>query len=134
MLAGERAAEFQHQVRYFLRDGFEFADALLGLEINHRPHMQASDRSVGINPGGGFVAPHNVQKPGDEIAQLFRRHRRVLDKRDRLGVSFHGRRQAQRRFAQAPDFRLRRQVRLRAVGIAEMARAQVLLERAQARR
>ena len=121
MLAGEGAAELQHQVRYLLRDGFELPDSLFRFEIDDRAHVQAAYRGMGIDPRRGVVVVDDVEEAGYEIAQLFRRDGGVLDERYRLGVAFHGRGKAQGRFAQAPDSGLRRQVRLRAVGVAEMA-------------
>ena len=56
VFAGKRAAEFEHQVRHLLRDGLELPHALLRLQIDHRTNMQAADRSVSVNAGGGFVA------------------------------------------------------------------------------
>jgi len=66
VFSGERAAEFQDQVGYCLRDRFELADALLGFEIDNRAYMQAADRCVRINPRRGFVAAYDVEKAGDE--------------------------------------------------------------------
>ena len=56
VLAGERAAEFQHQVRDIVRDGFELAHALVGLHVDHRAHVQTADRGVRVDAGGGAVA------------------------------------------------------------------------------
>jgi hypothetical protein len=43
VLGGERAAEFEHQIRHVVRNGFELADALFGLHVDHRANVQASD-------------------------------------------------------------------------------------------
>ena len=56
MLARKRAAEFEHQVGHLLGDGFRTSDALLGLQIDDRPHVQAADRGVRVDAGGGAVA------------------------------------------------------------------------------
>ena len=59
------------------------------------------------------VLANDAEKAFDVVAQLLRRDGRVLDERDRLGVVLHRHRQAERRFAQAPDARLLAQVESR---------------------
>ena len=55
MLARERAAEFEHEIGDFVGNGFELANAVGGLHVDDRPHMQAADGGVGIDAGGGLV-------------------------------------------------------------------------------
>ena len=81
-----------------------------GLQIDNRPHVQAADRCVRVDAGGGAMPGDDLDEALDVVAQLLRRHRGVLDERDRLAVALHRRRQAEGRFAEAPDARLLGQV------------------------
>ena len=92
----KRAAEFQHQIRHLLGDGLELANPFLGLQIDHRPHVQAADRGVRVDSGRGSVAVDDFEKAVDVVAQLFGRHRGVFHEGDRFGVALHGHREAQR--------------------------------------
>ncbi len=91
-------------------DALEFAHALLGLQVDHGPHVQTSDGCVRINSGGGSVRSREAarKRPMNSL-QFFRSNSRVFDERDRLGVFLHRHRKAQRGFAKAPDSRLCRQ-------------------------
>ena len=108
--------------------------ALRGLEVDHRPHVQAADRRVRVDAGDRVVLANDREEPLDVVAQLLRRDRGVLDERQRLGVALHRHRQAERGFAEAPDPRLiggghRSPPRAAAAG-----RGEVALERVEARR
>ena len=103
VLAGERAAELEHQLGDVVGDGLELPDPRRGLHVDDGAYVQAADRGVRIDPGGAAVALHDVQEPGDVVAQPRRRHRGVLDEGDALGVALHRHRQPQRRLPQAPD-------------------------------
>ena len=59
MLAGEGTAVLQHQVGDLRGDRLELPHALLRLEIDHRPDVQAADRGVRVDAGRGAV-------PGDD--------------------------------------------------------------------
>jgi hypothetical protein len=89
MLAGERAAEFENEVRDGVRDRLEHANALFGLEIHDRTHVETSDRRMRVDASGGAVAPNDVEEPRDEILQPFRRNGRVLDEGKRLVIVLH---------------------------------------------
>ena len=126
VLARQRAAELEHQVGAGVGDGLELPHARLGLQVDHRPHVQAADRGVGVDAGRGAVRADQCQEALDVVAQPLGRHRRVLDERDRLGVLLHRHRQAQAGLAQAPDARLGGQVGGVVEVIAEAVRPQVL--------
>src|SRR5262249_52276396 len=49
MLAGKRAAVFENERRYGIRDRFELANAVFGLHVDYWAHMQAADRGVGVD-------------------------------------------------------------------------------------
>ena len=70
---------------------------VLGLQVDHRPHVQAADRGVGVDAGRGAVARDECEETLDVVAQLLRRDRRVLDERKRLRVPLHRHRQPERR-------------------------------------
>ena len=56
MLAREGTAVLEHQLGDLLGDRLELPHALLGLEVDHRPDVQAADRGVRIDAGLGPVA------------------------------------------------------------------------------
>ena len=87
MLAGERAAELEHEVGDVVGERLERPHAFGGLHVDHGPHVQAADRRVGVDAGGGAVPADDREKPVDVVAQPFGRDRGVLDERDRLGVA-----------------------------------------------
>ena len=90
MLAGEGAPVLEHQIGAVACDRFEPAHALFSFQINDRAYVQAAHRSMGIDAGGGIVSADHRQKPFDVIAQLFRRHGRILDEGERFGIPLHG--------------------------------------------
>ena len=103
MLARKRTTVLEHQLGDFLGDRLEFPHALLGLEVDHRPHVQAADRGMRIDAGRRPVPRDDLQELGDVVAQVLGSDGRVLDERDRLGIPFLGHRQPQRHRAQLPD-------------------------------
>src|SRR5437879_1976446 len=54
----------------------------------------------------GSVLVDDVAKAKEKLWQLDRIDRAILDKRDRLPLALHAKKQAQPRFAQLPDIRL----------------------------
>ena len=128
MLAGERAAVLEHQGGHVGGDRLEPAHAFLGLEVHDRTDVEAADRGVRVDPGLGAVAGDDVEELGDVVAEPLGGDRRVLDERDRLGVTFLGHRQAQRHLAELPDPRLRPQDRARQPVDADAAPPQVGVE------
>ena len=113
VLARQRAAELEHEVGDVVGDRLELLHALLGLQVDDRPHVQAADRGVRVDAGRRAVPRDDGEEALDVVAQLLGRDRRVLDERERLGVVLHRHRQAERGFAQAPDARLCRRGRAR---------------------
>ena len=134
VLARKSTAVLEHQLGDLFGDGRELAHALLGLEVDHRPDVQAADRRVGIDAGLGLMPGDQRQELGDVIAQMLRRDGRVFNKRDGLGVSFLGHGKAQRHRAQLPDSRLRGRVGDGQVMVAETSLAELVFERGEARR
>ena len=59
VLARQRAAELEHEVGDVVGDRLERADAVVGLQVDHRPHVQAADRRVRVDAGRRAV-------PGDD--------------------------------------------------------------------
>ena len=103
MLAGERAAVLQDELRAAVGDALELRDAFLGLHVHDRPHVQTSDGCMCIDARYAAVAPDHREELVDVVAQHLRLDGRVLDERERLVVPFHGHRQAERHLAEAPD-------------------------------
>ena len=103
VLAREGAAVLEHQLGDVVGDGLELAHPRLGLHVDDGAHVQAAHRGVGVDAGGAAVALHDVEEPGDVVAQARRGDRGVLDEGDALGVALHRHRQPQRRLPQAPD-------------------------------
>ena len=134
MLSRECAAKLKHEIGDILRDGFELTDAVLGFHIDHGPHVQTADRGMRINAGGGLMLANDRHESVDVIAQLFRRHGRVLDERQRLRVFLHRHRKTQRRFAQIPDTPLRRRIDCLVIAIPEALARKILFQRGQPRR
>ena len=122
MLARERTAVLEHQFGNLLGDRFELPHALLGLEVDHRPDVQAADRGMRIDAGLGLVSRDDLQELGDVVAQVFGRDGRILDERDGLGIPFLGHREPQRHRAELPDARLRGGIRDGQMVIAEPVR------------
>ncbi len=108
MFARERPAILEHQVGDFLGDRLELAHAVLGLEVDHRPDVQAADRGMRVDAGLRLVPRDDLQELGDVVAQVLGCDGCVLDERDRLGVSLLGHRQPQRHRAELPDASLGR--------------------------
>ena len=84
VLAGQRAAEFEHEVGHLVGDRLELRHAVRGLEIDDRPHVQAADRRVRVDAGRGVMTLDDGDETLDVVAQLLRRDRGVFDERDRL--------------------------------------------------
>ena len=70
VLARERTAILEHQLGDLLGDRLELPHALLGLEVDHRPDVQAADRGMSVDPGRGPVTRDDRQKLGDVVAQV----------------------------------------------------------------
>ena len=114
VLARQRAAELEHEIGDVVGDGFELPHALFGLQVHHRPDVQAADRRVRVHAGATCRgAATSCEKPVDVVAQLLGRHGGVLDEGERLRVALsspsrgRGRPRAGSRFAPAPAGRAR---------------------------
>src|SRR5687768_15069869 len=89
---------------------------------------------MGVDARGRAVAADDLEEALDEVAQALGRDRRVLDEGERLVVVLHRHREPQAGLAYAPDPRLRGQVRGVKIAVAVARRAQIALERLEARR
>ena len=134
VLAGQRAAELEHQIGDVVRDRFEPPDPFGGLEVDDRPHVQTADRRVRVDAGPRAMGGDDLQKAIDVVAQLFGRDRRVLDERQRLLVALHRHREAERGFAEAPDARLIRCGLGASPAAPKSRRGQLLLDGGEPRR
>src|SRR5262245_13441092 len=103
VLAGERAAELQHEIGAGGGDRLELPHAGLRLEIHDWPYVQAADRRVRVDAGARAVCANHREKTLDVVAKAFRSDRCVLDERQRFGITLHRHRQAERRLAERPD-------------------------------
>ena len=128
MLARKRTAVLEHEIGDFLGDRLEFPHALLGLEVDHRPDVQAADRGMRIDARGRLVSRDDRQELGDVVAEMLGRNGRVLDERDRLGVPLLGHRQPERHRAQLPDSCLRGGIGEGQMVIAEPASPQLAFQ------
>ena len=79
VLARQRAAEFEHQVRHLVRDRLERADTIAGLHVDDGTDVQAADRRVRIHAGGRAVAADDGEETIDVVAQPLGRDGCVLD-------------------------------------------------------
>ena len=127
-----RAAELQHQLGDVVGDRLEPAHPRRRLHVDDGAHVQAADRGVRVDAGGAAVALHDVQEPGDVVAQPRRRHRGVLNERDALRVALHRHRQPQRRLPQAPDAGLGGRVGRPGSAAGDAPRREVLFDGAEA--
>ena len=78
MLARERAAKLQNEIGDVVGDRFEHTDARVRFHVDHRPHVQASHRRMGVHAGRRAVPLDDALEPLDVIAQLFGRDGGVL--------------------------------------------------------
>ena len=134
VLAGEGAAELEHEIGHRVRDRLEHLHAVSGLQVHDRSHMQTADRGVRVDAGHGVVLAHDPEKALDVIAQLLGRHRGVFNERQRLAVALHRHRQTERRLAEAPDARLIRRRDHTPPSTAEARRGERQLQRVESRR
>ncbi len=134
MLTGQCAAELEHEIGDVVRQRLERLHTGVGLQVHHRPDVQAADRRVGVDAGGRPMLADQREETRDVVAQPLGCHGRVLDERDRLCRLTHGHRQAECRLAQSPDTLLCRQIERVDVAVAVAARAEIGFERLEPRR
>jgi len=65
VFTGMRATVHPHQCECFLGDGAQFADVLVALDVEHRPHVKTADRRMCVEDAGRPV-------PGEDLGQLLR--------------------------------------------------------------
>ena len=133
MLSGQRATKLENEIRNVAGDGFEHADAGLGLQVDHRTHVKTADRSMGVHARRRAVPLDDREEPGNVVAKLLRRNRGVLYERERFRFGLHRHRQTERRLPKAPDASLSGQIELPVVAVPESLLTQVALDRVQPR-
>ena len=89
VLARMRALVGAHHVEGFLGDRAHRLDVVLEPQVEHRPHVQAADRGMGIPGAAGAVLLEDVGEPRGIVRQMLERHRAVLDERDRFALLLH---------------------------------------------
>ena len=108
MLAAQRTFVFLDQQRGLVSHFAEFPQTFRLLYINNRSQVQFARADVGvINATQAKVFKH-LCEVGHVCGQFFWRDSRVFDDTNRLGITFHARKQTQTRLAQTPnlaDFR-----------------------------
>ena len=133
VLAGEAAAELEHEVGDLLCDRGHLLDALVLLEVDDGTYVQAAGGRVAVVGGLGVVLRDDLLEAAHVLRQLLRRDGGVLHVRQRLGVALEGHRQPQPRLAErVPALLLDRVVRDHC-GVAEAAVFHVDLHRLEPR-
>ena len=74
----------EHEVGHLAGDRLERADAVLGLQVDDRPDVQAADRGVRVDAGRRPWRSRTREETVDVVAQPLRRDGRVFDERQRL--------------------------------------------------
>src|SRR5438128_2135264 len=67
VLAGEGAAEFEHEIGYLVRYRLELRDTVGGLEVYHWTDVQAANRCMRVDAGFRSVPLHQAHEPLDVI-------------------------------------------------------------------
>ena len=128
----ESSPEFENQIGHFVGNGLETRDSNIGLEVDHRPDVQQSDRRVGVKTGMCLVSVENLSETGDVVSQSIGRHGRIFDERDGFFVTGPGHGQSQCRFAEFPDSALLVGVRHSVEACAFSVAGQMLFDPVQA--
>ena len=128
MLAAHAAAEFDHEIAYFLHHRDHLVDAVLILKIDARADVQATDTGMAVVTRGGVVVGDDLPETPQEFRQLGRVHRRILHECHRLAGIPRSHQYSQPGLAHFPDVRLRRRRQGRRVGIAPFLLAQGRLQ------
>ena len=89
VLARMRALVGAHHVEGFLGDRAHRLDVALEPQVEHRPHMQAADRGMGIPGAARAVLFENVGEPRGIVRQMLERDGAVLDEGDRFAFLLH---------------------------------------------
>ena len=90
--------------------------------------MQAADAGVSVISGLRAVTAHNFVEPADERPEVFRVHRRVLNKGQGLGVPANAHQQAQSALPHVPNVGLSGTVQQVHAGVAQATALQVRLQ------
>ena len=118
-----------------LRDGFELANAFLGLQVDHRPHVQAADRSVRVDPGRGSVASRSISRKRPMNSLSFSGATAVSSTKEiDLASSFIAMESPSAASRRLQMWACAGGIGFGVVVIAQLARAQIVFERLQPRR
>ena len=103
VLAGDRAAELQHEIGDLVGDRPHLLHPARNLEVDHRTDVQAAHRAVAVVGADGVVLGEDLLEARDERRQVPRLDAGVLHEGDRLLVALHAEQQAEPGLAQVPD-------------------------------
>ncbi len=103
VLAGMRALVFADHRKGLFGDRPHLFDLELLLDVQHRAHMQAADRGMGVPGAVGSVLLEDAGQTVGVIGEVFELHRAVFEKRDRLSVALHRHHDVEALRAHLPD-------------------------------
>src|SRR5262249_29184359 len=89
VLTGMRAFVGPDHRECFLGDGAHRLDVFFEAQIEHRPHMQAAHRGMGVPGPARAMAVEYFSQSGGVFGKVLKRHRAIFDERDRLSLLFH---------------------------------------------
>ena len=89
MLPGMGTPVFEHHVERLLGDRPHGLHVLIQPEVQHRPHVQAAHRRMGVPGAHGAVLPEDPGEALGVFRQVLQRHRAVLDEGDGLSFLLH---------------------------------------------
>src|SRR5262249_34365552 len=98
-----RPFEYEYKIGYLVGDGDHLFDFAWLLEIDQRPDMHATHRTMAIVAGDGVVTSNDFPETFDEFRQLRGLNRGILDKSDGLLISLSSEQQPESCLAHAPD-------------------------------
>ena len=89
VLAGERSAQHRHKVRGLFHEGAKIPDALFAHQVEIDPHVHAGLAKMPVKRAVIAVLGQQPVQSAQVLAQLFRRHRRILPAFPCLGFARH---------------------------------------------
>src|SRR5579864_9256644 len=87
MFATERAAEFQHQIGYFLRDAAHQGYLRTIFEVQEWADMEATDTGMPVKRAVRAVAAQQLPEAGNKLRQALRCDGRIFHKGYRFAVA-----------------------------------------------
>ena len=128
MLAGEAAAELDHEVGDLFGQAFRRLETGLVLDVDDGADVEAAGGGVAVVAGAEAEVADGDIEAGDEFGQLIGRDGGILDEGDGLGVAVHRHEQAEAGLAHAPHPRLRGWIEFGHGGVAGAGAEQVVLD------